>query len=166
MDVGLNNTNLLHLVLDSPYMEDVEWIVEATSEEKFHSWQNYHKKFKWEEISAGKLYTILEVEVAAIEHPKTKEILPVTIEFSFAIIDGHKICFYSSPSRLSHHGYINAFLITYFQRTHHEYSRWNHTDATNFHNCINYLNTIDIEPRSTEYKPESCEQKYYIFEKF
>jgi len=34
MDTGLNNTNTLHIALENSYMEDVEWIIEATDEER------------------------------------------------------------------------------------------------------------------------------------
>jgi len=173
MDTGLNNTNTLHLALDDRYFEDVEWIIEATDEERFRIWQDYNKEHKWEQVSFGKSYTILNLEVKpVVKESKVydakkvkKETLPVLIEFSFAIVNGHKIAFCDSPSTLTHSGYIEAFLLTYFQRTHDSYTRWNHTDATNAHNCLNYLNTIDIKPRKTIYKPNSYEEKYFIFKK-
>jgi len=172
MDVGLNNKNTLHLALDNPYMEDIEWVVEATWDERHNLWKEYHEKRDWKEVGTGQVYTILNLEVTAKSHKgtqedlkNTKEVLPVCIEFSYAIIDGHKICFYTSNSRLVHHGYIEAFLLTYFQRTHDKYTRWNHTDATNFHNCIGYLDTVDKKPRNTIYKPNSYEEKYFMFKK-
>ena len=36
MDVGLNNTNRLHQILDCKDLEDVVWLVEATSDERHH----------------------------------------------------------------------------------------------------------------------------------
>ena len=86
------------------------------------------------------------------------------LEFRYYIINGHKVAFYSSSSMITHRGYIDAFLITYFQRTHDNYSRWNHVDATNFHNCINYLDSIDLKPRDTIYEPTTF-KKYHIFPK-
>ena len=154
MDVGFNNTNTLHLALEYDYLEDVEWIVEATSEERHHLWDKWHEKYNWEQVGSGRIITILELEVIYEKgNKKVKETLPVCVDFSFCILNGHKILFYYSPSRLAHLGYIEAFMSTYFQRTHDNYSRWNHTNATNFHNCANYLDTIDIEPRNTTYKP-------------
>lgn len=156
MDVGLNNKKL-----ENSYLEDVEWIVEATSEERFNLWKDYHEdpKYNWEEVSRGFWYELIRLKIGGGDIPS--EVLPVCIEFSFAIINGHKICFYTSNSRLVHHGYIESFLTTYFQRTHHDYTRWNHTDSTNFHNCIGYLETIDLEPRDTIFEKED---KYYIWD--
>jgi hypothetical protein len=162
MDVGLNNRNYLHKKLGNSYLEDVEWIVEATSEERFNLWQDYHNdpKYNWEEVSRGWSYYIIELNINGNGKIKS-ETLPVYINFSFAIINGHKICFYTSNSLLVHHGYIESFLTTYFQRTHDDYSRWNHTDSANFHNCIGYLEDIDLEPRDTIYEKED---KYYIWD--
>jgi hypothetical protein len=175
MDTGLNNRNTLHLALKNPYMEDVEWMIEATTEEKFQLWRDYDEKFDWKDARFSHSYSILQLETipkivlgkpTSIATKKAKkESLPVYIEFDYAIINGHKVCFYTSNSCLSHYGYIDAFLITYFQRTHHNYSRWNHTNATNFHNCINYLDTIDIVPRDTKHKPDEGMKKYHIFKK-
>jgi len=166
MDVGLNNKNTLHKALDNPFMEDVEWIVEATSEEQHQLWSMWHEQHNWEEVSSGQGYRIIELKIKAIVNgKKVKETLPVRINFNYAILDGHKIMFYTSDSLLTHHGYIEAFLITYFQRTHDSYNRWNHVNATNFHNCANYLDTVDVEERSTKYKPDSYEKKYHVFKK-
>lgn len=118
MDVGLNNRNYLHKKLGISYLEDVEWLVEATNEERFNLWKDYRDtKHKWESVSSGYSYEIINLKIEG-NGKIPSEVLPVWVEFSFAIIDGHKICFYTSNSRLVHHGYIESFLTTYFQRTH------------------------------------------------
>jgi len=43
-------------------------------------------------------------------------------------------------------------LIKQFQLTHDGYTRWNHTNSSNFHNCVNSLDRLDKEPRETIYK--------------
>lgn len=162
MDVGLNNRNYLHKKLENSYLKDVEWLIEATSEERFNLWKDYHNdpKYDWKEVGSGYGYEIINLKIEGSDKIQS-EVLPVWVEFSFAIINGHKICFYTSNSRLVHHGYIESFLTTYFQRTHDNYTRWNHTDSTNFHNCIGYLEAIDLEPRDTIFKKED---KYYIWD--
>lgn len=165
MDTGLNNTNKLHLALNQEVFKDVEWIIEATSQERFGIWKDFKEKYKWEQICTGYSFVILELEVKPVGYKIKKQVLPINIEFFFAMVEGHKIAFYDSPSLLSHHGYIEAFLITYFQRTHDKYSKWNYTDATNAHNCLNYLDTVDVKPRKTTYKPSSFNKQYHIFEK-
>lgn len=170
MDVGFNNTNTLHLALENEYFKDVEWLIEATSEEKRKICEEYRDKMKWEHVSTGWGYSILELELKAkkvlIPHfPEKikKETMSVVIDFTFAIVNGHKIAFYTSNAWVVHHLYIEAFLSTYFQRTHDNYSRWNQTDASNAHNCFLYLEDIDKEPRNTTYKPASHEKMYNIF---
>jgi hypothetical protein len=177
MDVGLNNTNRLHEALDNDFMKDIEWIVEATSNERHELWRKYHNedtrfkteageynkdgKYIWEEVSSGHGCTIASVVIDVTRNGKTvKETLPLHLNFSYAIINGHKIAFYDTSSLLAHHGIVEAFLITYFQRTHDNYSRWNHTNADNFHNCIGYLDTIDKEPRNSIYTGNKTESGY------
>lgn len=172
MDTGLNNTNRLHEAIGDEIFKDVEWIVDATSDEQFNLWGEYsHEsernkgveeppRYVWEQISRGLWIQICELDIKC---KGVKEKLPVCISFSFAKLNGHKICFYTSDSLVSHHGFIEAFLLTYFQRTHDGYTRWNHVDATNFHNCANYLDTVDAEARDTKYKPEKHAEKYFIF---
>lgn len=99
------------------------------------------KRVAWEQISAGFGITIGHVGK-----------MPVTVSFSFAIINGKKICFYEATSRVVNHKMIEDWLIERFQLTHDNYCRWNHTDAMNFHNCVNSLDDIDKKPRNTVYK--------------
>jgi hypothetical protein len=160
MDVGLNNKNRLHEALDCEDLKDIVWLVEASSNEQLELWNIYHEKCNWVQLSPGYGFTITSLDV--IDKKGNKEKLPIYISFSFVRINDYKIAFYSSDSLLIHHGYIKAFLLTYFQRTHDNYSRWNHTNATNFHNCIGYLDTLDKEPRDSIYIPDNNE--YYIFE--
>ena len=162
MDVGFNNTNTLHLALNQEFLKDVEWIIEATSEERFNLWKEWHKNIDWQNVNFGWSFNIVDLSIKALGSKKS-EIMSVTIEFNFAIINGHKVAFYESNSWVSHYGYIEAFLHTYFQRTHDSYTRWNHVDAGNIHNCFNYLDTIDKEPRDTKYTPDDFESKYHIF---
>ena len=206
MDTGLNNRNTLHLELDTPEMADIEWLVEANSNEVMELWEKWStksmtnfrpldideksftaggsdgggtikellalnervkrvnpKRREWVQINSGHGFTILTLE-CSIPGKRKKEKLPIVVSFSYFVIDGHKVAFYSCDSALHHSFYVEAFLQTYFQRTHDKYSRWNHTDAQNFPNCINYLDTIDEKPRDTVYKPNDFMKKYFIFE--
>jgi len=105
---------------------------------------NQHTRVKWEQVSAGFLKTIGHIKSG-------KKKLPVSVEFSFAFINGKKVCFYNCCSRAADHTMIHDWLIERFQLTHDNYTRWNHTDAGNFHNCINSLEDLDKKPRNTKY---------------
>jgi len=107
--------------------------------------KTYQKRIKWKQISSGFLLTI-----GHVKHGKDK--LPICIEFSFAIIEGKKVCFYNRSSRAGDSKMVDNWLIKRFQLTHDGYTRWNHVNATNFHNCVNSLDKLDKEPRDTKYK--------------
>ena len=78
---------------------------------------------------------------------------PIEIEFSLATIKGKIVAFYYGCSELVDNKMIHDWLISRFQKTHDNYTRWNQTDAMNFHNCIHSLDKLDIEPRNTIYEP-------------
>lgn len=122
------------------------------------------KRKKWKQIPAGHSFTIIELECKPTNGIGPVQTLAVRIDFRYFVIDGFKIAFYSSNAIISHRFYVEAFLKTYFQRTHDNYTRWNHTDAQNFHNCINYLDTLDKNPRETSYKPDEFMHGYFVFE--
>lgn len=161
MDTGLNNINNLHKKVNLPELEDVEWIIEATSEEQFNLWKENKDRYTWEQIQQGWSFTIINLKISgSLGDNKIEETLPVNISISLAKVNGHKILFYSSDSMISHYGLIDAFMISNFQRTHDSYTRWNHTNAVNFHNCVGYLDTIDQDPRDTEYESSFRDSQY------
>ena len=99
------------------------------------------KRVVWQQVMAGFGLTIGQVQKK-----------PVHVHFSFAIINGKKVCFYECTSRMADHTMIEDWLMSRFQLTHDDYTRRNHVNATNFHNCINSLDNLDKEPRDTVYK--------------
>ncbi len=178
MDLGLNNRNKLGEI--DPMFNDVVFLVEATSEEKHFLWKekafiefeslseyimkeaeatldfgSFKKleklnnkikkdnwnKVEWEQINEGFYLTIGHIDNR-----------PICVSFSFAIIEGKKICFYYGSSEVVDYKMIENWLIDRFQLTNDNYNCWNKTDAGNFHNCINALDCIDKEPRDTVYK--------------
>ena len=145
MDVGLNNKNMF----DELELKDIDFLVAANSNERFNLWLEYSNSYKderkntrvdWKQISTGFMRTIGYLDSR-----------PVEIEFSFAIIKEKMVAFYYGCSQVVDHKMIDEWLISRFQRTHDNYSRWNHVDAANFHNCINSLDKLDVEPRNTVY---------------
>lgn len=98
-------------------------------------------RVNWEEISQG-----FALEIGKIEKKS------VVLTFFFAKLDGHKVAFYNCSSQAVDYAMIKDWLIERFQLTNDNYHRWNHTDAMNFHNCLNSLDSLDKEPRNTVYK--------------
>ena len=102
---------------------------------------NRHR-IDWEQISSGFMILLGPYKFE-------EETLPISIEIGFAMIKGHKVCFYNSPSRLVHHGIVEDYMRKHFQKTCENYSRWCHTTSDNFHNCVDRLDKLDKEPRDT-----------------
>lgn len=105
---------------------------------------NATDRIDWEEVSHGFMIVLGPYEFNG-------EKFPITIEIGFAIIKGHKVCFYNSPSQLVHTGIVENYMREHFQKTYDNYSRWCHVDSNNFHNCIGGLDRLDKEPRTTAY---------------
>lgn len=103
--------------------------------------KNTANRVEWEQVCSGFMLQIGEIDKR-----------PVSVSFSFAIINGKKICFYECTSQVADHKMIEDWLMSKFQLTHDNYTRRNHTNAGNFHNCINSLDNLDAEPRDTVYK--------------
>lgn len=177
MDIGLNNKNSLGKI--NKEFADVVFFVEANSNEQLTLWQEWSKESMHNvQPLSDEFIDNLSEEIKAIIKPfnnKVKRItstrvdwvqimsgfgltighvnnLPVFVSFNFAVINGKKICFYDPTSRMVDHTMVEKWLIEHFQLTHDGYTRWNHTDAMNFHNCVNSLDIIDVEPRKTIYK--------------
>jgi hypothetical protein len=137
MDVGLNNRNMF----TDDLLGDVDFLVEATSFERYTLWKEHHKDFGWIQHNQ-----ILDREIKKIKGR------PISINFAFATIKNKKVAFYHPSSTLVDYKVIKKWLTDRFQLTHDNYTRWNHVDANNFHNCLNSLDNLDKNPRNTKYK--------------
>jgi len=151
----LDNTDVVRLkMILKPLHTSLMIQVEALND-KVKRYQ--HTRVKWEQISAG-----FTITIGHVVHKGER--LPVAVSFSFAIINGKKVCFYYCCSRATDSEMVEKFLISRFQLTHDGYSRWNHVDAGNFHNCVNSLDDLDEEPRDTVYKGDHYEEpKAFVF---
>ena len=99
-----------------------------------------HTRVDWKDVSSGFSITIGHIKK-----------MPVCVSFRFAFINGKKVCFYECTSRMTDHEMVENWLISRFQLTNDGYTRWNHVDAANFHNCINSLDRLDKKSRDTVY---------------
>lgn len=177
MDIGLNNKNTLGEL--NPAFSDVVFMVESNSNEQMHHWTEWSTQSmsNIKPLSEDFIDTIPELlrskvkelndKVKKFEHPRVKweQVMsgfgmqigsigerPITLCFSFAIINGKKVCFYDCTSGIADYVFIEDWLIKHFQLTNDNYNRWNHTNSSNFHNCIHALDRLDKEPRDTVYK--------------
>jgi len=182
MDVGLNNRNMFEDedLKDVVFLVDTSWGKDTFS--LWQEWsREYAEKFGYKKIPNIPGKDITHPHLADIDnyiqlHNKkvdedlshrvdwdslrygislqigTLDDRPICIQFTFVRINGHKIAFYEGSSQLVDHKMIEDWLIERFQRTNDGYARWNHVNSTNFHNCVNSLDRMDIKPRNTTYK--------------
>lgn len=108
-----------------------------------------HPRVEWKQIMSGFGITIGYIKV---QNDNFENEFPVCVSFSFAFINGNKVCFYDCTSRIEDHTMIEDWLTSHFQLTHDNYTRWNHTNSSNFHSCVHSLDRLDKEPRDTIYK--------------
>jgi hypothetical protein len=107
----------------------VEFFVEANSFETFTLWQEYHneKDIEWIQELAGFVETIGYINNR-----------PINLEFSFNVINGKLIAFYSGISALVDHTMIEEWIESRFPVKYDHGGRRAMTNAQNFHNCIQF----------------------------
>ncbi len=106
--------------------KDVVFVVEATHFEQHCLWKEHHEKLNWEEDSHGFWQTIGHIAD-----------MPITINVFFAKILGQTICFYESPSMVTHHDMVKDWIIKQAGNPKWDNeSRRAHCDAWNFHHCV------------------------------
>jgi len=158
---------------------DVVFFIESTSNEQMNHWSEWSKESmsnikslpdseieKITDLSLQRKVMDLNRKVRRFEHPRVEweQVMngfsltigyvkksPVCVSFSFAVINGKKVCFYDCTSQIADHQMIEDWLISRFQLTHDNYSRWNHTNSSNFHICVHGLDSLDEKPRNTVY---------------
>lgn len=87
-----------HLPLEDK-LKRVDYIIEATSTEKFYMWKEYHEKYQWEEVMSGH-----SIQIGSIKKR------PVWMTFRFAIIDKKIALFYCSESQLTDWKMVDEWL--------------------------------------------------------
>lgn len=128
-------------------LNKVVYIVEATSAEQSFLWNQFAKegeqfwtsKFSrsrvdWQQDNCGWLPTI-----------GTFVRRPVTLQLTFATINGHNVLFYYSPSQMVDHVLINRWLRQQMPQifTESDGGRKRATDADNFHLCVHYIDRLN-----------------------
>jgi hypothetical protein len=112
------------------------FFVEATSEEQFHLWSDnkYHMEPKyrhdWQQDHAG-----FAEQIGCVNND---EKMPIWIAYSFAIIDGYRVCFYEATSRFVDHDLVEKHIEKYDPK-YDNGKRRAMTNATNFHHVASAI---------------------------
>lgn len=105
------------------------FFIEASSCEQFYIWKEYNEKVDWEQDLMGFSHIVGFID------PKKKE-KPVNVCFSFAKINGQRICFYDTVSRFVDHNMVEEFILKHYPVKYNNNTRTAMTNATNVHNAI------------------------------
>lgn len=114
-------------------LKEVSFFISAKSSEQRTIWQEY-ESLGLQEIPQGNW--------AVVGYINEDEKMPVCVQFNFAWLYGHLLCFYCDTSRFVDHELIEDFIKPYLQT--YDNGRETKCDSTNFHICYQY---------ASKYKP-------------
>lgn len=113
-----------------------EYFVEATDEEAFQLWKDTHDSVAWEQCH-GWLVTVGRVRTLHIFKSRDRiERHPVTVTFTWQLLDGHLVAFYDAASQVVDYRMVDRYVRRYVRQLD---GRSAHTNATNFHHCMHAL---------------------------
>ena len=141
--------NQAHKELELEAFTDVLFIIEANSNEQHNLWRDWHhapidgKPVPWKQIMSG--FSMV------IDHCKIdNDELPINVSFSFAYVNNIKVCFYDVVSDLVIHSKVRKFLERIHIVKYDCGTRWAHTDASNFHNCVGFCKSEEAMQMNLE----------------
>lgn len=124
------------------YLKRTVFMVEANSFETFTLWSRWandsreklhgYRHVEWEQLNPGALVTIGELDNR-----------PVCMEFQWARINGFVVCFWNMCSQVTDSVMAEKWLDEHFTGKWDKGTRRAHTDACNFHHCIDAIEELD-----------------------
>ena len=118
-----------------------EFVVEASHEETFQIWKEWHKEVGFEQCS-GCSIQICNLWVTPLSQPMPSDlkVLPLVVAISWQLVDGHLVAFYYACSMVVHHEMVREYINSMTPKG------VEHTNASNFSHVIGGLKIV---PRST-----------------
>lgn len=122
-------------------LKETVFFVEATGCERHFLWkeneerkgQEHHLDWKQDMMSFWET-------IGYIGKGKSR---PVCVSFSFALLDGKRVCFYDATSRYVDHTMVEEFIERYPVKW--DGTRRAMTDAMNFHLVIHHIKTTQVQ---------------------
>jgi hypothetical protein len=120
------------------------FFIEATHFEQFTLWKQnndntWDNQIEWEQDLAGFGTTIGYIN-------ENKD-LPVVVQFFFAKLNGHRVCFYEATSRYVDHTLVEQYIDKNFPVKWDNGTRRALTDANNFHHAIDCCRNYVEQPK-------------------
>lgn len=107
--------------------------VEADSYATSKLWSDWHSKISWEQDNEGMMR-----QIGFIDKKCTKG---VSVQFSFVMIDGIRLCFYNASSRYVDWNMVEEYIkLIWKTRNKTEPTM---VDASNFHNAVGAIRRIN-----------------------
>lgn len=120
-----------------PRFLDTEFLVEADSFSKFALWKEHHGDIEWVCDNEGVAFVVGFLTSFNRKDPSKEETLPVYTTFNWAKLNGHRVCFYYSYSRVTDwlmvERWVESICYPLYDDTRHA-----HCDAMNFHHCLQF----------------------------
>ena len=115
-----------------PRFADTVYAVEASNCERHMLWREWHERLKWEEDRSGYFGHVGEFGG-----------MSVTICCNWAQIEGHRVCFYFSPSKVVHHGMVEEWMKQQAPACFSGMYRQANGDAGEFRFCIEAIERLN-----------------------
>jgi hypothetical protein len=125
-----------------PRFAHTEYVVEATSAEKYFLWELHAGKNTWEQGSSG-----LVIEIGKLGGP-LQEKRPIVICCWWERINGMNVLFWEATSQLVDYRMIEEWFKQNCYPYEHGSGRAAKTDAMNFHSCLYYSKQERPAPKS------------------
>lgn len=153
---------------DKDLFKDVVFLVEASHTEQHFLWkENFYEKTRqfdavksWEDEGMGHGITIGQLDKR-----------PVCVTMFYAKINGHRVMFYEGTSQVVDHKMIEEWLQHWTLKTVRwdNGHRWAHSDAMNFHHCLDAIQELndrvrvaaikELEKKHGKKSSNSCNEK-------
>lgn len=147
--------------MDSRDLEKLKscvFFIEATHFEQFTLWKQnndntWNNKIDWEQDQSG--------FGKCIGFIKGDKDLSIYVQFFFAKLNGHRVCFYEATSRYVDHTLVKEHITKNFPVKYDNGTRSAMTDAQNFHHAVNFCRDYNEQPIEVVDKVENDEKLHY-----
>lgn len=119
------------------WLDETRFLVEATDFERLILWERWHETHSWVQDYKG-----YWIEVGQVLD------MPVGINLTWVLINGHRVLFYQGVSRMLDYEMIQNWLRAHYPIFWDQETRWAHCDAMNFHLCMHAIEELEREAQA------------------
>ena len=125
---------------DKRYFQDVFFLVEATSEEKYLLWEKYGPSLRAKASIEGPSVFWKDESAGYMIHVGNIADRPIMVHISYATLNGKKVMFYEGVSELVDHKMIHDWVHYHSHHIRRDNGhRWAQCNTANFNHCLRRL---------------------------